>query len=87
MTLSFPNHSRSFDATRRAVRFWGYDSAMEASFFVTEDALKRVQPDAQLDEAGLLGAFDANRKLIYQAAVRVYARGRRGSYDLVDTDF
>ena len=87
MTLSFPNHSRSFDATRRAVRFWGYDSAMEASFFVTEDALKRVQPDAQLDEAGLLGAFDANRKLIYQAAVRVYARGHRGSYDLVDTDF
>ena len=87
MTLSFPNHSRSFDATRRAVRFWRYDSAMEASFFVTEDALKRVQPDAQLDEAALLGAFDANRKLIYQAAVRVYARGRRGSYDLVDTDF
>src|SRR5262245_27564233 len=44
MPLSFPNKSRAFDATRRAVRFWGYDSAMEAAFFVTEDALKRVQP-------------------------------------------
>ena len=87
MALNFPNPSRSFDATRRAVRFWGHDSAMEASFFVTEDALKRVQPDVRLDEVGLLGAFDANRDLIYAAAARVYARGRRGSYDLIGTDF
>jgi hypothetical protein len=87
MALSFPNHSRSFDATRRAVRFWGYDSAMEASFFVTEDALKRVQPDIRLDEAGLLSAFDSNRELIYKTATKVYARGPKGSYDLVKTDF
>lgn len=87
MTLSFPNQSRSYDATRRAVRFWGHDSAMEASFFVTEDALKQVQPDMRFDEDGLLGAFDANRDLIYQAATRVYARGPKGSYNLESTDF
>ena len=87
MALNFPNQSRAYDATRRAVRFWGYDSAMEASFFVTEDALKRVQPDARFDEAGLLGAFDANRDLIYQAAARVYARGHKGSYNLDSADF
>jgi hypothetical protein len=87
MALNFPNHSRSFDATRRAVRFWGHDSAMEASFFVTEDALKRVQPDMQFDESGLLGAFDAHRDLIHATAAKVYARGRRGSYDLVGADF
>jgi hypothetical protein len=45
MASSFPNHSRSYDTTRRAVRFWGYDSAMETSFFVSEEALKRIQPD------------------------------------------
>jgi hypothetical protein len=45
MTLSFPNQSRFYDATRRAVRFWGHDSAMEASFFVNADALKRIKPD------------------------------------------
>ena len=45
MALNFPNPSRSYDATRRAVWFWGHDSAMEASFFVNEDALKRIQPD------------------------------------------
>jgi hypothetical protein len=41
----------------------------------------------RLDEAGLLGAFDANRDLIYAAAAKVYARGRKGSYDLVSADF
>ena len=64
MSLRFPNESRSYDPTRRAVRFWGHDSAMEASFFVSEEALKRVQPDLRFDESGLLGAFDANRDLI-----------------------
>ena len=79
MALSFPNQSRVYDATRRAVRFWGHDSAMETSFFVTEDALKRIQPSMQFDEAGLLNAFDANRDRIYATAAKVYARGRRGS--------
>jgi hypothetical protein len=87
MVLSFPNQSRSYDATRRAVRFWGHESAMETSFFVTEDALKRIQPSVRLDEVGLLSAFDANRNLIYAVAAKVYARGRKGSYDLVSTDF
>jgi len=87
MVLSFPNQSRFYDATRRAVRFWGHDSAMEAVFFVTEDALRRVQPGMRCDEAGLLRAFDANRDLIHAAAARVYARGRKGTYDLVSTDF
>ena len=87
MALSFPNKSRAFDATRRAVRFWGHDSAMEVAFFVTEDALKRVQPDMQSDEAGLLRAFDANRDLICTRAAKIYRRGRKGSYDLVGSDF
>ena len=73
--FEFPNSRRSYDATRHAVRFWGYDSAMEASFYVSQDALKRVQPDMPLDEAGLLGALDSNRERIYEAAVKVYARG------------
>jgi hypothetical protein len=87
MALNFPNQSRSYDSTRRAVRFWGYDQSMEASFFVTEDALKRVQPDVRLDEAGLLRAYDTNRDLIYAAALKVYSRGRKGSYELLRGDF
>jgi len=87
MALSYPNDSRSYDATRRAVRFWGYDSAMEASFFVTQDALSRVQPSMAFDQNGALRAFDVNRPLIYATAAKVYARGRKGSYDIVSSDF
>jgi hypothetical protein len=85
--IEFPNHSRSYDRTRRAVRFWGHDSAIEASFFINEDALKRIQPDAGYDESGFLNAFDSNRDLICAAAAKVYVRGSRGSYDLVAANF
>jgi hypothetical protein len=85
--IDFPNHSRSYDSTRRAVRFWGHDSAIEASFFINEDALTRIQPGVRLDEFGFLNAFDSNRDLICAAAAKIYVRGSRGSYDLVGTDF
>ncbi len=60
---------------------------MEWSFFVTEDALKRLQPDMERDETGLLLAFDTNRTEIYAAAMKAYKRERKGSYELVVTDF
>jgi hypothetical protein len=85
--IDFPNHSRSYDHTRRAVRFWGYDSAMETSFYVHEEALARIQPGIPLDESSCLNAFDANRDKIYAAAARVYERGSRGSYDLGAANF
>jgi hypothetical protein len=87
MALSFPNDSRSYDATRRAVRFWGHHSAMESSFFLTADGLKRLQPDIVFGQDAALRAFDTHRRLIYAAATKVYARGRKGSYDLVASDF
>jgi Protein of unknown function (DUF1488) len=87
MALNFPNQSRSYDATLRAVRFWGHDGAMEASFYVNEDALKRIQPDLRSDESGILRAFDSHRDLIHTAAAKVYRRGRKGSYELIPADF
>lgn len=86
MTINFPNQSRSYDATRRAVRFWGYDRSMENSFFIMADALKRMQPDLRFDANDILQAFDVNRERIYAIAAKVYARGRRGSYDLNVSD-
>jgi Protein of unknown function (DUF1488) len=85
--IDFPNHSRSYDPTRRAVRFWGHDSVIEASFFINEEALKRIQPDARPDESGFLNVFDSNRDLIYAAAAKAYVRGSRGSYDLIAANF
>ncbi|HEX3935992.1 MAG TPA: DUF1488 family protein [Xanthobacteraceae bacterium] len=85
--LNFPNRSRIFDPTRRAVRFWGHDSAMEWSFFVTEDALRRLQPNMERDEASLLLVFDANRAAIQAAATKAFKTGRKGSYELAAADF
>ena len=82
MAITFPNRSRSYDATRRAVRFWGYDRSMEYSFFIMADALKHMQPNLQVDAIDILRAFDVNRERIYEIAAKVYARGRKGSYDL-----
>ena len=86
MTINFPNRSRSYDATRRAVRFWGYDQSMESSFFVTVDALRQLQPDIETNAVDLLRAFDINRERIYAIAAKVYGRGKRGTYDLNAND-
>jgi len=55
MALSFPNQTRFYDAPRRAVQFWGHDSTMEAVFFVTEEALKQVQPGMQFESMACSG--------------------------------
>jgi len=83
MPVNFPNASRSYDATRKGVRFWGYDHSMDASFLVTADALKRIVSGVRSDAADLLHAFDSNRDRIYAIAAKVYSRGRRGCYDLI----
>ena len=89
MRLSFPNPSRSFDAVRSRVCFWGYDSALEVSFFVQADALKRLCPALAGAETEYLKAFDAARNRIHEVADKVYVRGAKGSYShiLVAEDF
>ena len=42
-SVAFPNASRSYDATRVAVRFWGYDQSMEIPFFIGAEVLGSVQ--------------------------------------------
>ncbi|MDQ0474717.1 DUF1488 domain-containing protein [Labrys wisconsinensis] len=87
MPLNFPNASRSYDAARQSVCFWGHDSAFEIAFYVGEDALRVISPQAQPGEVALLEAFDANRPRIQQAASRAYARRRQSFYHLTAPDF
>ena len=87
MALHFPNRSRSYDATLRAVRFWGHDGAMEASFFVNQQALAGIHQGMQPDEEGLLRAFDLHRDLIHATAAKAYRRGRKALYELTPDDF
>ena len=47
-SVVFPNASRSYDATRVAVRFWGYDQSMEIPFFIGAEVLARISQIAVL---------------------------------------
>ncbi len=85
--LNFPNESRSYDASRRCVRFWGHDGAMEVSFFVEEAALHQIEPGARHNQAALLQSFDDNRERILKVARKVYSGRRQGSYALIAADF
>jgi hypothetical protein len=87
MTLRFLNDSRSYDAARHSVRFWGHDEMTEAAFSVDETALKRIEPAMNLDEAGALLAFDSHRALIQSAATKIYKRGQKQTHDLTATNF
>ncbi len=49
---------------------------MEASFYVNEDALKRIQPTLRPDKEGILATFDSHRDLIHMTAAKVYRRRR-----------
>ena len=51
MPLDFPNECRFYDGAVQAVRFSGYDGALEAPFFIGERALKQIQPDMPFNES------------------------------------
>jgi hypothetical protein len=89
MTLAFPNPSRSFDRTRKAIRFTGYDGMFEVPFFVEIGALVKSTPETGMSdalEATSLSAFDASRASIHAAASKVYSGGRRTNYILTAAD-
>jgi hypothetical protein len=80
MTLEFPNQSRSFEGTKNRVRFWGYDSAIEITFFMEEEALMKICPEVSSAEIALLDAFDHTVERIHQIARKIYERSHDHSY-------
>jgi hypothetical protein len=86
MTLTFPNPSRSFDETKNAVRFTGYDGMFEVRFFVEASALSRTSSPAETSEREYLSAFDALRSSIQGVAKKAYSQGRRQSYTITAAD-
>ena len=80
MVLNFPNLSRSLESNKNRIRFWGYDSAIEITFFMELDALMKISPAVEMAESGLLDAFDCALDRIHQVAEKVYQRTRERSY-------
>lgn len=91
MDLTFPNPSRSYDATRDGIRFWAYDQTMEVVFLVQTGALLKIDSKSKSDEDGLLNTFDINRDRIHRLASKVYSRrqfdSHTFSFTLTASDF
>jgi hypothetical protein len=83
--LNFLNPSRSFDASKSRVQFWGYDSAFEISFYVEAGALKQLCPEITNAETGFLHAFDTARERIVEVAEQIYTKGKKRRFVLVLT--
>ena len=79
MPLNFPNQSRYFDAERGAVRFWGYDGALEVSCSIDWEALQVLVPGMELNETDSAAAFDKVRTRICSVADRAYSRAPKGT--------
>jgi Protein of unknown function (DUF1488) len=86
MTLNFPNASRHYNPTQRCVCFWGHDSAFEISFHLDEEALCKISPFVDRNEASLLHVFDVNRLRIQESASIAYSRQRQNYCRLSASD-
>ena len=83
MKVHFPNPSRSYDECKSRVMFWGYDSAIEISFYVEVDALKQLCPEMDDVEKSYLRAFDDSIEKIHEIADKLYSRASQGDYAFV----
>jgi hypothetical protein len=82
VALNFPNPSRSYDAARHCVFFWGYDDSREITFEVDSATLKGLQPALESDERSFLVAFDEFREKLLEIAKRRYVRGPQNRYSI-----
>lgn len=80
--LKFPNPSRSYDAARHCVCFWGYDDSREITFMIDDAMLRNLQPGVGSDERSLLDAFDEFREKVLEIANRQYVGGPQNRYSI-----
>jgi hypothetical protein len=80
--LQFPNPSRSYDASRHCVCFWGYDNSREITFMVNDAVLRNLLPGVGSDERSLLDVFDEFREKVLEIAQKQYVAGPRNRYSI-----
>jgi hypothetical protein len=82
MSLTFPNPSRSYDASHHCVTFWGYDNAREIAFSVDRSVISNLSPKSGSDEPAVLAAFDQHRERILSLARDLYVGGPQNHYTI-----
>ena len=86
MTLNFINDSRSYDESRKQIRFVGHDGMNTIPFRVALDAILPEGSANADDEDTILRAFDAKRETIRIAAKDAYSSKRMAAYLLSRSD-
>lgn len=87
MTLTFPNPARSYDETKRRVRFLGHDGLFQISFFLPIEILTVGLSSRSPTERDYLSAFDSMRNHILEIAQKAYASQRRNMIELDPKSF
>jgi hypothetical protein len=82
MALNFPNPSRSYDASRHCICFWGYDNSREIAFLVDDAVLSKLSPGMGSGEPAVLAAFDRHRDRILKLATNLYSEGPQNRYTI-----
>lgn len=85
--LRFSNPSRTYNETKRCISFWGYTSTFEVAFDLAEDALDRMSPNMEHDDANVLRVFDLNRARIEKAAGGAHQRNQKNYHWLAASEF
>lgn len=83
MKLLFPNPSRSYDESQHRIRFWGYDSAIEVTFYIDTAALKLICPNMENVETDFLHAFDSKIVKIHDVAEKMYSARKSRTFDII----
>lgn len=82
VALQFPNPSRSYDASRHCVCFWGHDNSREITFLLDDAVLRNMHPHVGFDEHSILEAFDRGREKILEIAKKLYTGGQQNRYSI-----
>ena len=87
MALTFANQSRSYDKSRRQIRFVGHDGIFEVPFLLEVDSLSKGKSGPATSEEEHLAAFDSAREAVQSVAREAYSNGRKRVYVLTPPDF
>ena len=87
MTMTFSNASRSYDHTRRQIRFVGHDGMLTIPFRLNVDAIMKHSPGDPGDENVYLRSSDGRRDAIQSVASKAYSHRRQTMYVLTADDF
>jgi hypothetical protein len=70
--LVFLNRTRTYNATKNCVTFWGFDASFEITFDLPDEELQQMCSHASGNQASVLRAFDDRREAAERLAMSAH---------------